>query len=394
MTAIGQSAAAPNERKMILAGVFYGVVGGEAFIVQPGFVQGMTSQLSFSDQQAGYAASAEMFGFAAATIALIYLTTKLDWRRAMAGALTLMVAGNLASLLTQDFAAFAITRFIAGLGGGSVVSLGFATLGMTRNPDRNFGFMVMSAMIFGAIVLFSMPTAYDQFGMPSVLLFFAAFAAIGFLFVGGVPKSGEQQEQVEEDAVNLSMTMKVLALAAMLSYFLAQGGVWAYLGLIGEEQGAGEQQIANALTLSQFTGIIGAFSVTVLGARIGRFPPLAFAIACGIAPLMLFLFGAASATIYLIGVLIYNFGFNMAHPYLLATMASFDRTGRVVVFAVAAQTLGMAFGPAIAASIVGESNVLNVGWYGAGFFLLALILILPPAMAQARLASKTSSAAS
>ena len=384
-------AATPSQRsggevKMILAGVFFGVIGGEAFIVQPGFVQGMTNYLGLTDQQAGYAASAEMFGFAVATISLIFLAPRVNARAAVTVSLLLMVAGNVAALFASTFEPFSVSRFVAGLGGGSVVSFGFASLGMTSKPDRNFAYMVMSAMIFGAIILYSMPTMYAQFGMPSVLILFSVCAGVGLLFVSGIPVSSRQQAQVETDSVDLGWRLRIMALFAMLSYFLAQGGVWAYLALIGESQEMSEQGVADALTASQLSGLAGAFVVSVLGARFGRLAPLSVAAACGVAPLLWFVFGSSGAAPYLVAVLIYNFGFNMAHPYLLATMASFDRRGRVVVYAVAMQTLGLAIGPAIAARLVGDNGYENVNWFGIVFFCACIALIAPPALAQARLA--------
>ena len=48
---------------------------------------------------------------------------------------------------------------------------------------------------------------------------------------------------------------------------------------------------------------------------------------------------------------VYNFAWNTTHPFLLGAMASFDKNGRVVVYAVAAQMLGLATGPAVSSSI-------------------------------------------
>ena len=45
-------------------------------------------------------------------------------------------------------------------------------------------------------------------------------------------------------------------------------------------------------------------------------------------------------------------------------MASFDRRGRVVVYAVAMQMLGLAFGPSLAASVIGEGIYVNVNLLG------------------------------
>ena len=65
-------------------------------------------------------------------------------------------------------------------------------------------------------------------------------------------------------------------------------------------------------------------------------------------------------------------------------MASFDRRGRVVVYAVAMQMLGLAIGPSLAASVIEEGYYANVTRLGAALFIASAIFILPPVLAQAR----------
>jgi len=86
-----------------------------------------------------------------------------------------------------------------------------------------------------------------------------------------------------------------------------------------------------------------------------------------------------------VAVGIYNFAWNLTHPFLLASMASFDRRGRVVVYAVAMQMVGLAIGPALAASVISEGDYINVNWLGAGLFVVSLALILPPVVAQTKI---------
>ncbi len=88
---------------------------------------------------------------------------------------------------------------------------------------------------------------------------------------------------------------------------------------------------------------------------------------------------------FALAVGIYNFAWNMTHPFLLAAMASFDRRGRVVVYAVAMQMVGLAIGPGLAASVISEGDYINVNWLGAGLFVVSLALILPPVVAQTKI---------
>jgi predicted MFS family arabinose efflux permease len=372
-----------DSRRTLWSVFLVGVIAPEVFIVQPGFVQGLVEYLGFDDQGAGKVVSAEMWGLAATTILMTFIAHRVNWRGVVFGSLVVMFLANVACTLTNDVGTFVMLRFVAGLGAGSLVSLSFAAVGLTSKPDRNFGLLIMWVLTYGAIVLWAMPMAYEMFGFNGVLWFFAIFPMAAMPLVKHLPESGESDVQVEEDAVNLSPRLKGMALFAMLAYFTAQGVVWAYLFLIGLSGGLGEQAVANGLMLSQFAGIGGALLAAVMAHRYGRTLPLTIGVLGG-ALCLYFLVGSFGFVAFAVTVCIYNFFWNLTHPFLLGAMASFDRYGRVVVYAVAMQMVGLAIGPYLAASVISEGVYINVNWAGAVLFVVAWLLILPPVLTQAR----------
>lgn len=376
----------------LIAGLIFGVIGGQVIIVQPGFVEGLVSQKSFSEQTAGLIASAEMTGVAVMTVLLAFLSQSINWRLAFYAFLGVSILGNLACIFVDEVSVFAAIRFAVGMGAGGIVSLGFGALGMTPNPDRSFGMMVMLAMTYGAGVFFFLPSLFGQFGFAGLLTLFVICSSISVFFVQFMPKSGDTHTESEDDAVDLPRNLQVLALAAMLTYFIAQGAIWAYLALIGASIGADDSQIASSFTLSQGTGIIGALIPVIIGSRFGRYPLLALGISAAIAPLLAMTLGLQTAYWFFIAVLIYNFGFNLTHPYLLSVMASFDKAGRVVIYAVAMQMIGFAVGPAVGAMIIGENgNYTALMTIAIGTFALALAMLFVPTMAQRRLVKQMES---
>ena len=373
-----------DARKTLWSIFLIGVIGPEVFIVQPGFVQGLVEYLGFDDQGAGYTASAEMFGLAATTVLMTFIAHRLNWRKVVLISVLVMFFANLASAFVSNLDTFIALRFIAGLGAGSLVSLSFAAIGLTGNPDRNFGLMITWVLVYGALVLWIMPMAYEFTGMTGVLVFFALFPLSALPLIQYMPASGEDQLQSGEAGTSLAPQFKIMALAAMLAYFTAQGVVWAYLFLIGTAGSLSEQAVANGLMLSQFAGIGGALLAAVLADRFGRSIPLAAGILGGAACLY-FIIGEFSFLIYATTVIVYNFLWNVTHPYLMAAMASFDARGRVVVYAVAMQMVGLAIGPGIAATVISGGTYVNVNILGAVLFTLSFVLVLPPVMAQLKL---------
>jgi MFS family permease len=371
------------DRRRLVAAILVGVIGPEVFIVQPGFVQGLVESLGFDERSAGYAASIEVWGITVTTALMTFFAHRFNWRKVIAGSLILVAASNLLCIGVHDKVIFVLLRFLAGAGAGSLICLSFTTVGLTSNPDRNFGYLIMWVLLYGAVVLYLMPAAYAVSGMTGPLLFFAVFPLTALPLVSAFPSTADTVSTVEADAVTLPVTLKLLALAAMLAYFVAQGVAWAYLFLIGTAGGLSEQHVATALMLSQFAGVAGALLPAMVGSRFGRWRPLSLGIAGG-ALALAFLIGHFEYLPFTLWVCAYNFFWNMTHPFLLGSMASFDRRGRVVVYAVAMQMLGLAIGPALAATVISPSHYDRVNWLAIAFFMISWICILPPVLSQQR----------
>ena len=371
-----------NSRMSIIAIVYIAVVAPCVFILQPGYVQGLVEYLAFSDEQAGYIASAEMFGIAFTTILLIFVEARIDWRKLTVLCLIVAMMGNLLSLSIVDFNSLAVVRFLTGMGSGGLMSLTFAMMGLTDKSDRNFGYIITWVLIYGALGILVMPTAFATIGMNGVLLFFALFNVSGLFFIRYLPRSGVHHLDLSvPDNTGYSWQMKGLSLLAILLYNTSIGIVWAYLFLLGLEAGIAEQTVANVLTISQFLGIAGAFVAVVLQLRIGRIIPLQVSI-IGTAIGIYLLVGKIALFHFALGVCLFNFLWNVSMPYLLATMASFDRRGKVVIYGICMQTAGYAIGPFIAATILGTGSYDQVYTVATLLFITSAIVLLPGLIAQ------------
>ena len=320
-----------------------------------------------------------MFGLATTTVLLSFISSRITWRNFVTICIFICALGNLASLGQSDFETLAAIRFVTGLGSGGIISLTFTMMGLTERSDRNFGYIVVWVLTYGAFGLLLMPQAYTTVGMNGVLVFFAAFCAFGLVFVKHLPDSGDHVE-ITGEPTNYSQALKGITLSALLSYNIAIGIVWAYLFLVGLDAGMGEQAVANALTVSQFLGIAGAFLAVLFEVRLGRMLPLAIGIIGGAASVY-YLVGDIEGAEFWIGVCGFNFLWNLSMPYLLATLADFDHKGLMVVHGVSMQFIGYAIGPAIAAQLLGFGyDAINT--VAAILFVAAALLLLPGVMAQ------------
>jgi predicted MFS family arabinose efflux permease len=368
-----------NSTRSVASIIYLAVVGVCVFIIQPGFVQGLVDTLGLSPAEAGYVASAEMWGLAATTILLLFIAHSYDWQKLTFWFLLVAVIGNLASIGQTDAVTLGVIRAFTGLGLGGMISLPFAMMGLTRNPDRNFGFIVVWVLVYGALGLFAIPLALDVIKLNGILVFLALFCVLGIPLIRFLPRRADDHVDEEQLTDHFSPVVKASTLLAILVFNTAVGIVWAYIFLVGVNGGLAEQAVANVLTLSQFLGVAGAFLAAMLATTIGRGIPLGISvIGCGAG--VGWLLSDMSYLVYSVAIYVFNFMWNVAQPYLLATMASFADGGKMIVRGVCLQMIGFAIGPYLGANLLGEEGpgmYHTVNLVGATLFVLSWVLILP-----------------
>ena len=372
-----------DSNKLLFSVLLVHLVGPQAMIVQPAFVDGMVHQLGFSASQAGYVAGTENLGKAVQSLLMMYLIVRVNWRHLYYAALAVLIVGNLACTLIHSYEAFRAVRFFTGMATGTIVPLSYVIVGLTIAKDRNFALILMSLMVYAAVVFEALPSVFEALGFTGLMQFFAAFASLGLLVVRNLPVSGEERQEAASDAITLPWRFRGMALVTMFAYFVATFGIWAYLSLIGKDGGLSDAQAGNALSLSQFFGIGGALVAMLLGSRFGRAWPLAVGLG-GSQVVLLMLDGFQGAAGFMVAACLFNLLWNFTHPYLLGAQASFDRSGRQVTYATAMQMWGIAAGPAVAGWLLEDGTYSDVIWMSAGCMALAMVLIQAPVLKAAR----------
>lgn len=359
------------------------VIGMDTFIIQPGFVQGLVDHAGFADQDAGYIASVEMFGITATTIAMTWLSRCVRLRTLVLVALVLDALANVLCMGAVGFHTFAVLRFVVGLASGLLISIGYAAVGLSSNADRNFGLLIVYVLTYGALGLLILPTVFATLGLKGVLAFLAIAPVIGLLALRqfGDDPGGAVEATRSDNGV--PRVVRALLLGGILFYFLAQGAIWPFLSLIGIAGGGTEREVASALTVSQFLGIAGAWTAATAGARLRHATSLTAGVVVGVVPLFAFL-AVSGALVFGVAVGLFNFTANFVTPLLMAIVARFDRSGRLVVQAVALQMLGLAAGPALGAALIEPGHYAAAVWISIGLFVACLCTTLPPVLARAR----------
>ena len=380
-----------NSIKGLFALLLVHTIGPQTVIILPGLVQGYVERLGFTEQEAGFLASVETWGMFVATFAMMVLVSRVNWRTLMGVSLVAMIVANVASIFAESMSLLYVLRFVAGVGGGTIVAVSYAMIGLTTRKNRNFGWALFFVLLYGAVVFPLMPIVYGNFGMAGAFTFFAVFALCGLPVVHGLPSAGKQVSEGDPDAVELPVVMKVLAVVTMLLYFIGQIGVWSYFYRFGIRYGMSEQAVGSALSISQFFGLAGAFSVVMFSRLVRK--DVALFLGIGVSALTIgMLFGTHAFLMFVIISGVYQFLWNMTHPYLLGALATFDPSGRIIIYGTAMQFLGVASGPAIAALLITDESISGVLWMGIVFMIASIACILPPVITEGRLRAEKKAA--
>ena len=139
-----------NSAIALVSMVFLAVVGPQAVVVQPAFVEGLVSQLDFSPVQAGYVSASENTGKAVMSIAMMFLVTRANWRHLFYVSLLILIGVNLFCTISQSYQAYLAARALSGCANGIIIPLCYVVIGLTAKSERNFGIMMVFVLLYSA----------------------------------------------------------------------------------------------------------------------------------------------------------------------------------------------------------------------------------------------------
>jgi len=347
--------------------ILLATIGLASIGLQPVLVSSMIEHSGFAPGAAGYIASAEVFGIAATNLALTFMGARLSWRMLSAVGLLLILVGGAFSLFAAPVVELMmVARFISGLGSGLLISRSYAAAGLTPYADKTLGYILAASTAHVAAASFFLPLLAGRWGTAAIFLYFMLVALPGFSALQGMPRSAADGVRATRSGSRTAERFTALGAASLL--FLGLGVLWPYLFQIGLDMGASPKQAAVGLTLSQIAAFVGA----LLAGLAGRIMPASVMclLAVTVTAVSVLLMGQMTGSIpYSVLASGFNGASNAAMVLMLGAVALVDTDGRWMAAAVAAQTLGFAFGPAIAGVLVADGD------YARAEFLSVVLLV-------------------
>ena len=179
-----------------------------------------------------------------------------------------------------------------------------------------------------------------------------------------------------------------IALGALLIYISANGAVSVYLQSLAHQAGLSADVARTALWTSLVAQVAGAAAATALAGRVRYFT--VFLITSAAFLIVWFVFSRqASAWLFIAANALGGLAFLFLAPFVTPMIIDADPSRRAALQSGAAQLLGAALGPLLAALVVGDRDVHGVLWLALGLMLTGLAVVAWLRFTSRRLASTT-----
>jgi predicted MFS family arabinose efflux permease len=359
------------------AGLFY-------VNIMPALVDGLIEGLGFSNQQAGFVGSANVYGAAVGALTAVFLVRRVSWRPAAVLLLVGLIAADLLSMLLQQAWAMIALRFAHGCIGGALVGIGFAVISRTSEADRTFGYLLTIQFGLGGLGLMYLPGLVPVYGVPALFLALIAFSVVTLLmlpFLDDYPVAPEPLAQpgaVTAAPAGGHRVLLALALAATFLFQAANMGIYAYIIGMGKFFGLAPDFISSTLGIAAWIAIAGSVAVILLSTRYGRLWPVGGAIALTAVGTWVLHYSGKQAAFWIANVGV-GITWSFVISYLLGMCSAFDTTGQSAALGGFASKMGLASGPMVAALVLGQNNYALLINLGVAALVLSFLCLLPPA---------------
>lgn len=363
--------------------------GGMIWNVMPEFLGSAAMSYKLTDGQIGWVGSTFMAGFAMLSATSFFWINRFNWRMLAAVGAVLSVLSVAGSALAQNYLVLLSILFIAGLGLGTLYTVGVAITAENHHPDRAFGIKVASETFAGVAMLYVLPAmVIERWGFKGVAITIALVVGLlGFMAIHSIPAcreagttdgtGGEKDGRCQAGYGWGSW----LGLTALFVYVGATTALWAFMERAAPEFGLDNQVTARMLIACLFTQASSALMGAWINDRFGRVLPLTIGMLLAIAGMGVLLHHHDFYA-YAVGMLMSVGLSGLAFCYQMGLIASSDVTGRIVTLMPAAMALGGTVGPAVAGSLLDVGSFAPLYWMVAGsiaaslaaFLLLAHIL--------------------
>lgn len=379
------SRAAPDGLPACVLLAFLATAGLFYVNIMPALVAGLIDGLGFSNRDAGFVGSANVYGAACGALVAVFLVRRLPWRPVQAALLALLLTLDLLSTLVKSAEPLIALRFLHGVVGGTSVGIGLAVMARTAIPDRAFGMLLAVQYGAGGLGIMFLPALARAHGPEVLFLALAAFTTVALVMLPFLAEYPPRSAAAAR-APSADRTRRLPLVRTLVAIFLFQAAnmaLSAFIIPLGRHYGLADDFISGTIGVANWIGVSGAIAVIWMAGRFGRTAPVASVLGLSLLGVVAFLL-SGMASVFVAANVITAIAWSFVIPYLFGMCADFDAAGQSATLAGFFSKMGLATGPAAAALLLGEDNyALLIGVSAAGLAACALAAFGPARLLDA-----------
>jgi MFS family permease len=371
-----------NSRSARVAAICINVVCISYYNIMPLVIGGAAESRGLVESQLGFAAAAFMGGLALVNFTGFAWIRRFDWRVLVVSGNALAAFAFVIPIMLFSYPVWLACNLAAGMATGVSYGVSIASLGDTREPERNFALAYAAQTFLSAGLIFALPRL--NLGPD---LFVTGQGITAALMLGGIalalilPRRGTKTGVVASSSKRgFSLPGKALVFALLVLFLnvMAEGAIWAFIERIAVSGGLTTTFAASAMAFSFFASGAGSIVAATIATRFGSATPFLVAVCLSIASVWV-LWLSAGEWVFFAGVMLFALAWNLGSPYRMALATRADNTGRFSTFVPAMQTLGAAIGPAIAGLLVVDGSFVFVYLMSTTAWIMTIGLFLAAA---------------
>ncbi len=351
--------------------------------VMPVMVVALQRQFGIGPEAAGAVISANMGGILVATVLAPPLLVRASERLLLHAGLTVMVMGNVATIVVGDYGVLLGVRALSGLGEGLACAVAYGLMARSARPGVSVSLYAAGQNIIaaGGMALLTLMIAAHG---PSI--FYIAVSVIALPALLLVPIAVRGAPRGPGSVARTTVPRRGVApLAAIALVFTGMGLSWTFLERIGSAHGLAAAGVAALLSLAASAGMVGPL-VAAVAADVLRLRPVLVA-AAGAALMAAVGLRMGGATVTIAAACLLRFTWAFVYPFLFRLMAEREPSGRAATITPLATAAASTVAPYLGGTLLERFGIDALLAASATFVMLGLALALwisPPAGAQER----------
>ncbi|MDG1123054.1 MAG: MFS transporter [Glaciecola sp.] len=352
---------------LILAASFASTIGGLPFNSLPILLGSLADTFGFELQTVGLLGSICFAGYLLGTLSSVLIINRFCLRRltlvSSLCSILLLLASSLSDAILQ-MPLWGGIGFFAAL----MTCLGLRIIGQMANKERALGVRQGIELGVTALVLFVLPAyVISQYAYAGAAVSLSLIIALLSLSVFWLPKDTHLESIDNSIKAQLNIpTGAWLALLVFLVFATGNIALWAFLERMGNAIALSSSEMGTVFAVLKLLGGAAAFSVALIGARIGLRLPYVIVLCVLAIGLYLIWLSFNSTTnqfmLFAMGAWIWEVAFTWGCVFQTAAVARLDAKGRAIMLIPAAFGLSAMIGPAMG------------GWLAASGYYQILVL--------------------